>query len=287
LASLASAECTVASGTHFNGWNFERTPTIQDRLASIEKQMQQHAWKTLEDQSFQDQGKLADAVAKLMAMSAKPLFWHSTSNRVPTRQTLDVVIEAYTQKLVEDLTAALLRDKLHGLTLPDPDSLKIPQLLARSRRDDHLTQESVDWISSSAKADELEKCCVEWQREVRRDMCHEYRRNTERAMSVRQEFCPGIVRPGVVSLVLFKGGYPSAVTEVLGSDLLTFGWRRERLPNGRFDYCSTRIVTVQKSKEVAVKVTMEEELLGMWTPSGQWVAWDTAASDSNIGRARD
>ena len=58
------------------------------------------------------------------------------------------------------------------------------------------------------------------------------------------------------------------MTEVLDSDLITFGWRRERLPNGRFDYCSTRIVTVQKSKEVAVKVTIEEELLGMWTLSG-------------------
>ncbi|KAF7558155.1 hypothetical protein G7Z17_g51 [Cylindrodendrum hubeiense] len=142
------------------------------------------------------------------------------------RLGVDIMTDAYLEKIIQDVAGAMRHDLAAGRKSPSTDGLSIPQIIRNSRHPNGpFTKEYMDWASVGIDPADVERACVELQQKAKSSRVQEFRDTMEDAkMPVEQIFIPDAIKDGKVPLVLFKGDYPSTVVEVDPEDLESMGW---------------------------------------------------------------
>ncbi|KAF9876168.1 hypothetical protein CkaCkLH20_06111 [Colletotrichum karsti] len=186
------------------------------------------------------------------------------------------LIDHYITRLGQDLAdAAAKRVDPEQITQGE---LPIVSILSTSSLGGHLSQAYSNWMCLGFPPHRLAELGVTWDRIRKKEKCNEYRK-TMASANIRQEFCFGIHTPGVVSVVLFKGDLPSTITDVDPSVLERIGWFPvssidESLGYWQYDYCSPYSLANKQAEKALFRVTMDSEVLGMYLPNGEWLAWE-------------
>ncbi|KAJ3544790.1 hypothetical protein NM208_g2863 [Fusarium decemcellulare] len=183
-------------------------------------------------------------------------------------------------KALEDAYMLTLRDGFVDMFLKDrqflwrprgEQSLESVRAIRFSRRKGHLTSEYMDWAISAADLEEVEKCCARMQQEIRAETIRTYKETMRSVTEITQEFCPNLVRPGLVSLVLFKGSYAATIRDVSDAELREMGWHIDQRAELRYwRYTVDERVDGQSgiAKMTIFKISMDDEVMGMWVPYG-------------------
>ncbi|KAK1671997.1 hypothetical protein BDP55DRAFT_274935 [Colletotrichum godetiae] len=158
-----------------------------------------------------------------------------------------------------------------------PDHVDVIQRVKTSRTKwgSSLSDQYMDWMTSSFCAEYLEEICKSWEVVLRKETCYTYRKTMASIVDIRQEFCPGIRKRGIVSLVLLKGGYPASIKDVSATELQSMGWFED--VNGaywRYEYESAYSRGTKAGEKAIYRVTMEGEVLGMLSPNGNLIGWE-------------
>lgn len=189
------------------------------------------------------------------------------------------LIEPYLKRLSAGISHALEVALESGVS-PEasihqfPDHLDIIQTIKESRVNGSLTRDYMDWISSDLSVEDIENICEAWTITLRTDTCRTYRTTMASIVDIRQEFCLGVRKPGVVSLILLKGGYPATVKDVSAEELESMGWFEDE--NGgywRYEYESAYWRGTKSGEMAIFRVTMEGEVQGMRSLNGDWIGW--------------
>ncbi|KAI3534328.1 hypothetical protein CABS01_05568 [Colletotrichum abscissum] len=189
------------------------------------------------------------------------------------------LIEPYLERLSSGISHALELALESGVS-PEasihqfPDHLDVIQIIKESRVNGSLTRDYMDWISSDLSAEDIESICEAWKITLRTDTCNTYRKTMASIVDIRQEFCLGVREPGVVSLILLKGGYPATVKDVSAEELENMGWfKHENGGYWRYEYESAYWRGTKSGEMAIFRVTMEGEVQGMQSLNGDWVHW--------------
>ncbi len=210
-----------------------------------------------------------------VAVDAAKFIEDNCPNRTHFRDT-DALMDAYMAKIIDGLVEAVLRERSTGQRIPDPERLGLVPFIRESRHDGRMTSAYMDWICSDVEASVVEQCCVQWQKGLRREAVQTVRRTMKSI--VEQEFCPDLLRPGVVSLVLFKDRSAQNIRDLSRYELMDIGWFSEVVqPSRGSEYWRHEIYPARPwggPRQTIFKVSLDDEILGMWMPNGQFVGWD-------------
>jgi len=236
-------------------------PSLELRLVAIVKALYQGLWIHLS----QPGNEAADLVAATAAF---------VEENCPDRSLFrdnEALTDAYMAKIIEGLVEAALRDRSTAQRNPNPESLRLVRIIRESRNDGHMTSAYMGWICSDVEANVVEQCCVQWEK-GRKAEAVEKLRSALRSI-IQQEFCPNIIRPGVVSLVLLKADIAQTVRNVSEGELMEIGWFSQSpqflgSKYWRYELCSRGL------EDTILKVSMAHEILGMWMPNGKFLGWD-------------
>ncbi|KAF4987346.1 hypothetical protein FDECE_15471 [Fusarium decemcellulare] len=195
-------------------------------------------------------------------------------------------------KALENAYMLTIRDGFVDMFLKDPEFLWRPQgeqsleavrAIKFSRHKGHLTSEYMDWAISAADSEEVEKCCARMQQEIRAETIQTYKKTMTLATRITQEFCPNLVRPGLVSLVLFKGSYATTVRDVSDAELREMGWhidKRAEQPYWRYTVDERVNSRRGTAKTTIFKISMDDEVMGVWMPNGLELNWNADIYES-------
>ncbi|RYP78358.1 hypothetical protein DL771_000543 [Monosporascus sp. 5C6A] len=144
------------------------------------------------------------------------------------------------------------------------------QHFRESRVDGRLTRSYMDWVIHGVDSDELARFLSEWHRVKRKEALREFLSSMAMVkIQVEQEFCPDIIQPGVVSLVLVKSNHPSTVKEVSAEDLESLGWFHETVDGQRrYWRCEPGNNDSSNYARDIFKVSMDGEVLGAYCLDG-------------------
>ncbi|RYP15329.1 hypothetical protein DL765_005785 [Monosporascus sp. GIB2] len=144
------------------------------------------------------------------------------------------------------------------------------QRFRESRVNRHLTQPYMDWVFDGVSLGQLDRFRMEWHRVKREKALREFRASMASVkIQVEQEFCPDIIQPGAVSLVLVKGNHPSTVKNVSAEVLESLGWFHEMV-NGQRRYWRCKLSNkgpLGFARDI-LKVGMDGEVLGAYCLDG-------------------
>ncbi|KAK6080369.1 hypothetical protein SCUP234_05310 [Seiridium cupressi] len=143
------------------------------------------------------------------------------------RTFIDVLEESFWHKIVDKMSEAAL--SAEPPYLPDGHWL---QCFQTSRQEGHLTASYIDWVTAGVDSAKLDRLSLEWHR-VKRQEALESMASVE--IQVQQVFCPNLIRPGEVSLLLIKGNYPTGIRTVSEDELRSLGWFRDHANDGDND----------------------------------------------------
>jgi hypothetical protein len=191
-------------------------------------------------------------------------------------QDHNVLTNAYMARIIEGLVEAVLRDRSAAQPNPDAESLGLLKIIEKSRNDGQMTTAYKAWMCSNVETNVVEQYCLEWQKGIRAEAVEMGRVAMKAA--TQQKLCQGIIRPGTVSLVLFKDNSAQTIRDLSANELRRIGWFypcQWSAPSGS-PYWRHRIYPRNKWDSIGAvfKVSMDEEILGMWMADGTFLGWD-------------
>ncbi len=194
-------------------------------------------------------------------------------------QDTDALTTAYMARIVEGLVEAVMRDRSTAQPKPDAESLGLVQIIGKSRNDGRMTAEYMAWMCSDVEANVVEQSCLQWQKGLKAEAVDAV--HVAMKGAAQQKLCQGIIRPGVVSLVLFKGNSAQTIRDVSASELMRMGWFYQSFGPSGSTYWRHKIYARNSwdSRGVAFMVSMDEEILGMWMPNGTFY-WDEVLDET-------
>jgi hypothetical protein len=192
------------------------------------------------------------------------------SKREDTMWETNVLVDNYIGKVVQTLLGAA------NLSFDSQEEILEPlyrRILASRHAGgpwlpglgDRLSAEYLEWVSSGVDPAEIERCCL------RAIALMKSRKPSN--VSIRHEFCPGIVDPGVTSVVMFKGTVATSIKNVSDEELYTMGWFWDEiaLEYWRFEAEPEDGISI-------LKVTMDGAIRGMYTGNGIFIESKRVAS---------
>lgn len=240
-----------------------------DSLISIIASMQKAVWKEL----LRKDPFPADIIGEIRAF----LTIKKCCNAVTEGFSVDLLVDVYIEKIITSLADAVKFDWEGNRTNPDSESLSVIKVLKASRRGGTLTAEYLEWARTVVDRNELERACLAWRQDFQSTRVRMFRETmADSKMSVEQIFIPDVVKQGTLSLVLFKGNYPSTVLEVEPHDLERLGWRYDiwKRTYWRYEIYADRPAGFSSRRETVFKVSIDGEVWSMLTPSGKWLDWE-------------
>ncbi|KAH8664778.1 hypothetical protein BGZ61DRAFT_462386 [Ilyonectria robusta] len=240
-----------------------------DILISIIASMQKSVWKEL----FPKGPFPADITREIRAFLATK----KGCNTVAEGFSANLLVDGYLEKIIASLADAMRLDWEGGRTKPNAESLCVVKALKASRQGGILTTEYLDWAWTDVNRNELEKAGIAWQHDLQSSRIETFRRTMADAkMTVKQRFIPDVMKQGTLSLVLFKGNYPSTVLEVEPHDLERLGWWYDMRKGTywRYEIYADHPAGLSSRRETVFKVSIDGEVFSMLTLSGKWLDWE-------------
>lgn len=200
----------------------------------------------------------------------------NTDNSTGEGTIVDPFIDSYFTAMVQNLSDDLLLDIKTGRRRTKLDTLEVCEKVQSSRHNDRLTPAYMAWASSRLTPEQKEEAFSQWDRIKQQESLSAFRqlmRSTNQ--TIRQEFCADIVTLGVVSLVLFKGGLPSAVKDVTGDELRDMGWLLEECRAGRQHVRLDIHADTKTGQKYVVKISIDQKISAVRRLGGrQWIRWE-------------
>lgn len=256
-----------------SSWNLT-PPKPQFRLVRIVKSLYSSTWNYLSSRPRNLSRSFQDDIA------ASRGFIEEKCRKSDILQTgtmiVDPIIDSYFTAIAEELSEDVVLDMREGQRRPDLDTLRVCEKIHNSRHNDHLTPEYSTWASSRLDPAQRDAIFLEWNRNKQQEILTTFRKDMHSAkVSVRQEFCWDGVTPGVVSLVLFKNDWPSAVKDVAPEDLQNMGWVLEHYKNSNHFVRRQVHRGAREGREHIFQISMDDEVLAMLALDGKrWIYWD-------------
>ncbi|KAK0708112.1 hypothetical protein B0H67DRAFT_328611 [Lasiosphaeris hirsuta] len=111
------------------------------------------------------------------------------------------LIDKYINKVIKAIHKA--GDPYYGVQEVSLLEPLFDMILLSRRAEGSLSRQYEDWVCSGVDPIEIERCCL------RATALEKYRQITKSVnITIKQQFCPGIVEPGVMSLVTFRAPSP-------------------------------------------------------------------------------
>ncbi|KAH6972258.1 hypothetical protein BKA56DRAFT_620826 [Ilyonectria sp. MPI-CAGE-AT-0026] len=198
-------------------------------------------------------------------------------NTVAEGFSVNLLVDGYLEKIIASLAGAMRLDWEGGLTKPDGENFCVVKALKASRQGGILIAEYLEWAWTDVDRNELEKAGIAWQHDLQSSRIETFRRTMADAkMTVEQRFIPDLVKQGTLSLVLFKGNYPSTVLEVEPHDLERLGWWYDMRKGTywRYEIYADHPAGLSSRRETVFKVSIDGEVFSMLTLSGKWLDWE-------------
>ncbi|UQC75488.1 uncharacterized protein CLUP02_02142 [Colletotrichum lupini] len=203
------------------------------------------------------------------------------------------LIDSYMARMNDQLAVDLGRK--HGVVfqhIPELETSEghesFPNWLRRSRDDSPLSSEYVDWVLSGCKPEETYQCCRRWE-ESRQD-----RRGFRKEFIFRLTDVPHME---VISAVLFKESHPIKIEDMSESDVENMGWfpsspGKKHSPSRshgnkpenyywRYEMSKMYPVGTRIGENVTFRVSMDDEVLGIFLPKGGWLGWEDISENSS------
>ncbi|SPO00537.1 uncharacterized protein DNG_03285 [Cephalotrichum gorgonifer] len=141
----------------------------------------------------------------------------SSPKEADSALALNVLVDAYIVKVRRSILRALDSDLQTQELFLEP----LYKLILNSRSGNLMSTDYTEWLFKGVDDAEIEQCFV------RMTAFAKFRENMKFVnMIIKHEFCPDIVKPGVVSLIMFKDTLATSTKEVSAEDLHTLGWFR-------------------------------------------------------------
>lgn len=187
------------------------------------------------------------------------------------KRFIHAVADAYLERIIEAMCRA-------AMTMPPPPGLEPSGcqlgIIESSRENRRLKPEYIAWVTAGVDPVKLGNFETNWHRLKRKELLRDYRKNMDSVkITVVQEFCPDLVSPGVVSLLLAKGGYPTGIRDVSAEELESLGWVAGRGEGSRVYWrCEPANEDADEIPMDLLKVGMDGEILGAFCMDsrGNW-----------------
>lgn len=255
--------------SRFDSWKFAGKPW-GERLVLVLEALEKAFWNDLssfwwiamDDECSEQEWyrRVTQRCSAFMFRTCPP-----KSSTVNTRRTfIDTLLSQFEENIVRAMIGAVPYPISHSRLQRGPKGTKWLDRFRESRVDGRLAPSYIEWVTAGADLDQLKRFCVEWHAVKREEALREFRESMKMVkMKVEQVFCPDIIQPGVVSVVLIKGDHLATVKDVSAYDLASLGWFHESV-DGQHRYWRCGLANYD-SWDVArdiYKVGMDGEFLG-------------------------
>ncbi|KAK4153201.1 hypothetical protein C8A00DRAFT_34090 [Chaetomidium leptoderma] len=278
-------------------------PGITERLIGIVKSIYTQAWAHCSTLSAESRGSPSEVMKHVHSFIRKSL-----AEDERTRQSTDlaVVVHCFVGKVSLDVAKRIFRALKTGTTeCATDDGLEIPKILRHSRARGGLLKDTYKiWLVASPNSDPTFRAAgfveadpgplVAYQQHAEQQqqqppvnldelsrVCaavHERLRPVD--LPVALFFSATFPEPGTPHLLVFKGQWLIKVVSISPQEMEGMGWRGPGPYGGGVQQTYARFyVDRLEDGGIPVLISMEEDVLGGFTPAGRFVSWKDAVED--------